>query len=221
MQDKSLIKQNIFQVIENESITKAIFYKKTGITRGILDQNNGISEENIAKFLASYPNVNPSWLLTGKGNMFLDDNNVESLIKPINTTVNVITYNHSAAASNVNDVFDITYATGSINIDKSMGVREGDIGIYALGNSMEPRIYSGDLLICRKTDDSIDNLNPNEVYVIGTKNQLVVKILKKSKENPKTHVSLHSYNTAQHEPFDMDKKRVLYTLKVIKIFADA
>lgn len=43
MQEKSQIKKNILQFIEYKGITKYDFYKKTGITRGVLDQNNGMT----------------------------------------------------------------------------------------------------------------------------------------------------------------------------------
>lgn len=69
MQKKSLIKQNILYFIEYKGISKYKFYQKTGITRGILDQDNGMSEENTAKFLAYFPEVSPEWLLTGNGDM--------------------------------------------------------------------------------------------------------------------------------------------------------
>ena len=69
MQEKSLIKQNILQSVDFKGIAKCKFYQETGITRGILDQNNGMSEENTSKFLAYYPEVNVEWLLTGKGSM--------------------------------------------------------------------------------------------------------------------------------------------------------
>ncbi|MFV0500035.1 MAG: transcriptional regulator [Bacteroidales bacterium] len=69
MQEKSLIKKNILQYLEIKNITKYEFYQKTGITRGILNQNNGMSEENTAKFLAYFKEINPEWLLTGKGPM--------------------------------------------------------------------------------------------------------------------------------------------------------
>lgn len=69
MQKKSLIKQNILYFIEYKGISKYRFYQKTGITRGILDQDNGMSEENTAKFLAYFPEVSPEWLLTGRGDM--------------------------------------------------------------------------------------------------------------------------------------------------------
>ena len=69
MQEKSPIKKNILQYIEYKGISKYKFYQKTGITRGVLDQNNGMSEENTARFIAQYPEVSTDWLLTGKGAM--------------------------------------------------------------------------------------------------------------------------------------------------------
>lgn len=73
MQKKSLIKQNILQYIEYKNISRYKLYQETGITRGVLDQNNGMSEENTAKFLACFGEVNPEWLLTGKGSMLKAD----------------------------------------------------------------------------------------------------------------------------------------------------
>ena len=51
-QEKSLIKQNILLYLAKKDVTPYEFYKKSGVTRGILQQNNGISEDNIARFLA-------------------------------------------------------------------------------------------------------------------------------------------------------------------------
>jgi regulator of replication initiation timing len=74
-QEKSLIKQNILLYLQKIGITPYECYKRTGITRGILTQKNGISEENIAKFLAYYTDINVEWLITGQGNMFKDKPN--------------------------------------------------------------------------------------------------------------------------------------------------
>jgi len=73
MQEKSLIKKNILQFLEKQNISKYQFYKETGITRGVLDQNNGMSEENTAKFLAYYTNINVEWLITGNGPIFKNE----------------------------------------------------------------------------------------------------------------------------------------------------
>lgn len=55
------------QYIENKGISKYKFYQDTGITRGVLDKESGISEENIAKFIAYAPEVSLNWLLKNEG----------------------------------------------------------------------------------------------------------------------------------------------------------
>jgi hypothetical protein len=72
MQEKSLIKKNILQYLDLKGITKYKFYQNTGITRGVLDQNNGMSEENTTKFLAYYKDVSAEWLIMGTGSMLKD-----------------------------------------------------------------------------------------------------------------------------------------------------
>lgn len=72
MQEKSLIKKNILKYLDYKGITKYNFYQKTGITRGILDQNNGMSEENTTKFLVCFPEVSPDWLILDIGPMLRD-----------------------------------------------------------------------------------------------------------------------------------------------------
>ena len=67
---KSMVKQNILQIIEIKGLTKYDFYKKTRITRGVLDQNNGMSEDNIARFLAYFTDIDANWLITGEGSMY-------------------------------------------------------------------------------------------------------------------------------------------------------
>ena len=67
---KSIVKQNILQIIDIKGLTKYDFYKKTRITRGVLDQNNGMSEDNIARFLAYFTDIDANWLLTGEGSMY-------------------------------------------------------------------------------------------------------------------------------------------------------
>lgn len=69
MQEKSIIKQNILTYLRYKGLTLYKFYKDTGITRGVLTQNNGMSEENTTRFLDYFTEVSPEWLLTGKGSM--------------------------------------------------------------------------------------------------------------------------------------------------------
>lgn len=69
MREFSILKGRILQYLELKGITKYTFYKVTGIANGVLSQPNGISEDNLLRFLECYPDVNPSWLLRGEGAM--------------------------------------------------------------------------------------------------------------------------------------------------------
>ncbi len=63
----SSIKDRITEFIRYKGITKYKFYKETGMTRGVLESKSGITEDNITKFIAYYPNVNLDWLIKGIG----------------------------------------------------------------------------------------------------------------------------------------------------------
>lgn len=69
MREKSTIKENILKYLDFKGVSKYEFYQKTGVSNGVLTQKSGMSEENTLRFLSYYDDVNPEWLLTGKGEM--------------------------------------------------------------------------------------------------------------------------------------------------------
>lgn len=73
MRENSVIKERIIQYLDYKDISKYKFYQETGITNGILSQNNGISEENLLKFLSYYRDISVNWLLTGEGSMLIGE----------------------------------------------------------------------------------------------------------------------------------------------------
>jgi hypothetical protein len=82
LQDKLLnispVKQRILLFIDYLHISKREFYEKTGISRGTMDNNTGITEDTLAKLIATYKNINPSWLLIGAGDMLTIENSTPS-----------------------------------------------------------------------------------------------------------------------------------------------
>lgn len=68
-QEKSPIKQRILIFLTKKGMTPYEFYKQSGVTRGVLAQNNGISEDNLMRFISLFPEVNIVWLITGAGEM--------------------------------------------------------------------------------------------------------------------------------------------------------
>lgn len=99
-QEKSPIKQRILLYLKEIGVSMYDCYAKTGITRGILGQNNGISEENIARFLAYYNDISTDWLILGKGSMFRDSKIPEDtklgctpVVTPVSPAEESIIYN--------------------------------------------------------------------------------------------------------------------------------
>lgn len=74
MQKFSPIKQRILEYVDILNISKRKFYDKTGISRGTLESNTGITEDIMAKFINIYPEINIDWLVIGEGSMLKQDN---------------------------------------------------------------------------------------------------------------------------------------------------
>ena len=82
-QNFSPIKQRILQYVDYLGITKREFYRQTGISRGTLESNSGITEEIINKFLAVYKEISLYWLIHGSGEMIhKTKQNISSVAEP-------------------------------------------------------------------------------------------------------------------------------------------
>ena len=81
----STIKENILLFIENQRIVKEEFYNKTDIAasnfkgKGLKSEIGG---DKIVKILSVYPEINPTWLLTGQGSMLLEESPVPDPVVP-------------------------------------------------------------------------------------------------------------------------------------------
>ncbi len=72
----SPIKQRIIEYLDYKGYKKDDFFQKTDIARSNFSGNGAKSEiggDKLVKILTSYPDINPDWLLTGKGKMLRAD----------------------------------------------------------------------------------------------------------------------------------------------------
>lgn len=176
MQEKSLIKQNILSYLAFKGISTYAFYKDSGVTRGVLQQSNGISEDNIARFLAYAKDASPSWLLTGEGPMLKED------------TDNVVKVAKAEPSADGLPLVPIEAVAG-FNGDDMPGVRLEDCLRYVVpefaaagaeylirvsGSSMYPKYSSGDILACRRIQE-IDFFQWGKIYVIDSSQGAMVK----------------------------------------------
>jgi len=206
MQQISPIKKRMLETIENKGISKYQFYQNTGITRGVLDKETGISEDNIAKYIAYYPDINLEWLITGKGTMLKDGNtelkktitldNADYLRKhgipliPIEAMAGIgSNAEYSISENDIQDYFIIPQLKGL-----------ADCAFIVTGDSMAYTYLRGDYVICKKIYLDVDFIQWNKAYVLDTTQGTMVKrVLKCNREEFLTCVS----DNTSYDPFDI------------------
>lgn len=65
-------KTRLLEYLDYKGITKSEFYRQTQIKRGLLDSDKlsaTVPDTTIAKIIATYPDLNIIWLITGNGVM--------------------------------------------------------------------------------------------------------------------------------------------------------
>ena len=64
--------KRVLLFLENQGITRYRFAKEIGASRGFLDMSENMGTDKASKILNHYPQLNPEWLITGKGSMLRD-----------------------------------------------------------------------------------------------------------------------------------------------------
>ncbi len=204
MQNISLIKQKILQYLDFIGVTKYNFYQKTGITRGVLDKEGGISEDNIAKFIAYYPEINPEWLLTGVGNMIKSE---KAIVKHVSTD-----FNESIGIPLIPIDAMAGFEAGEMQIIDYEGERfvvptfkGAEFLIQFKGSSMYPKYSSGDIVACKKLCISDIFFQPNKVYVLDTEQGALIKRIDNAEDD--NYIILISDNE-KYKPFPLHKSKI-------------
>lgn len=82
----SILKRRLLEYLDFKGISKYECYKNTGITNGVLSQANGLSEDNLMRFLSYYTDISYQWLFAGNGSMLKqnvsNDKNLDNTLVP-------------------------------------------------------------------------------------------------------------------------------------------
>lgn len=161
-------KERIVQFIDYKGISKQSFFKETGLKRGFLDADKlqtSIPDVFVATIIATYPELNPEWLITGVGEMLRNTFLLQQTAKeggeivdfknrplPLVTTEEVAN-NHTGSWLHKNRGFCLPNFT---DVDFLFQVR---------GIAMYPRYNNGDIVVCRLSDDK-PVWQWNRIYVL-------------------------------------------------------
>ena len=225
-QEKSPIKQKILLYLTKKGISAYEFYKNSGVTRGVLSQNNGITEENIARFLAYAPDVNAEWLLTGNGEMLKQDFSIMQENFEKNAHEDVKNVAHPAQNSQEGiPLIPFSAMAGALKGEQTALEYEceryvvpafngADFLMPVKGNSMMPTYISGDIVACQRVPMSGLFFQWNKPYVLDTAQGAIIKRIKPGSD--KQHVLIVSDNK-EYDPFELPYEDIYAVALVIGI----
>ena len=217
-QEKSPIKQKILLYLAQKGVSPYVFYKESGVTRGILQQNNGISEDNIARFLAYAPDINIEWLMTGRGDM-LSTMQEKQQEKSISDEKTAFLTNTPTIGK---PYYDVDFLGGFNEIINSQviiprnnivvqGFERADLWCNVTGHSMEPKINPGDIIALRRC--TIEEVQYGEIYAVVLDNIRTIKILRRA-DDPNM-LRFVPINTTEYDAQDFPKSQIRYIFEVI------
>lgn len=167
-------RERFFEVTKSLELTDYRIYTDIeAITKNmIVKLRNGDVEEVSTKILVpfclAFPNVNANYILTGRGDMFLDEDREDVSVK----TLPRIPYDASAGSltSAVDGVTEVQCERAPV----VAVFPKYDFTIRVTGRSMEPMYFSGDEVACLRINES-RFLQWGRVHVLDTIQGVVIK----------------------------------------------
>ena len=136
-----------------------------------LKRNSDLGESAIVKIIDNCLDLNPQWLIMGKGQMLIDQEN--DIPKENQDYVNLIPLLPvSAQGGSFND---FVISVKNSDCEKIISpIKGADFAITVAGDSMTPEYPNGSILLIKKIDEKAF-IEWGKVYVLDTCNGTVVK----------------------------------------------
>ncbi len=188
------------------------------IVRAFLNENDKrVIDYHQARALCREYGVNEEYMIDGIGTPFgFDLPKVQDKRGGYDTPIGNILFTTSEA-----------FAGGSIDVGSSLPESQEFFSIPGLsgnglvafpinGNSMEPVILDGDIVICKEISSAHD-VRDNEIYAVKSNGSLWVKYVKRlhNHRGRVDRIRLISANYLEHDPFDEEVNEYTRLYKVI------
>ncbi len=214
---KTSIGDRLREARENKGLDQAALASKTGVVTRTLqrwEKSEQVPDGVMLMTIAKLTGVQPSWLLTGDGEMYpvperpVNVYPLPGALHRRNTLVDVPIIS-AVPAGKVNTIFHPDYAEDYVTID---GVK--DPGAFALrvkGNSMSPRIEDGDVVIVSPQTEA----RSGDICVIRVNGEDTLKKVKFEGN----YIHLIPLNP-EFDPVTVKRKEVNFVWKVVKLIKE-
>lgn len=216
-----MVSERVGQYMAKKGISFYAFENSIGASRGSISkavkEGKSIGSQVLENILSIYTDLNPTWLLTGQGNVFVDNEEILNN-KQIDTyklktdsyveNQQIPLYDIEAIAGLV-PLFQDSKSQDPIDHISIPHLPKCDGAVYVTGDSMYPLLKSGDIVLYKEIHDVANEIFWGEMYLLGIdmsgEEYVTVKYIQKS-ENPGC-VRLVSQNK-HHQDKDVELSKI-------------
>lgn len=201
VQDKQNNWQRLEAVISWANMSINYFARHIGLPRGenlyqIRRGNNGISKDVARRVVSRFPEISESWLLTGEGHMFANENLRGAQIPFYRVDVERFVTQTSKMTPDELIVFP--------------SLAECDMALLYMGDAMAPRIPAGSIVFLKQIDTQM--MIPGEEYVISTGKVITLRRVRATEDDSAWR--LESYNRERFDDWTLPKSEVLHVWRI-------
>lgn len=203
------IVQRLKKYLDFIDVSVSVAEKKINLSNGSLSKpfnaNTTIKTDTLEKFLNTYPELNPEWLLTGQGSM-LKEQVTEQVPVPVAMAI------ASKAGIPLIPIEAMAgYMAGGVQVLEYEAERfvvptfkGADYLIAVRGSSMYPKYNSGDIVACKHL--ALDTFFQwNKVYVLDTQQGVLIKRICEGPDD--LHILIVSENE-KYKPFKLHRNEI-------------
>ncbi|KQS52684.1 MULTISPECIES: S24 family peptidase [Flavobacterium] len=216
-----MVSERVGEYMAKKGISYYAFENSIGASRGSISkavkEGKSIGSQVLEKIISVYTDLNPTWLLTGQGNIFVDNeeilNNKQIEMYRLKTdsfveNQQIPLYDIEAVAGLV-PLFQDSKSQDPIDHISIPHLPKCDGAVYVTGDSMYPLLKSGDIVLYKEIHDVANEIFWGEMYLLGIdmsgEEYVTVKYIQKS-ENPGC-VRLVSQNK-HHQDKDVELSKI-------------
>lgn len=220
----SSTKERLQQFVEYLGISNRKFCKSIGVSPAyIATMVTGIGREKLRTIKETYPMINIDWLLTGEGDMIINDNTTPSA-----STGEINLINNLAPNVFDDGVFECGFPAGESGAITQESMKNvlivpnapSDVlYVRAHGNSMVSKdtnlsIPDGSFVAIRKLKTNI--IRWGEIYAVATRDGMIIKRILPDKES-EDKIRCISLNSEDYPEFKISKQDIIDMAIVVGI----
>ncbi|MBD5358117.1 MAG: LexA family transcriptional regulator [Bacteroides sp.] len=204
------VKDRLIRFLQAEKISNSEFARKMGLSTAYVGaMRKSMPEDKVTRLIELYPYLNRDWLLYGEGDMYRHLEEGKDVPEDLAAYV-VPLLPVEAYAGNLQ-----MWSEGVAlkDCEKIVAPMKGvDFAIKVSGDSMEPFVFNGNVMLIKKINDRafIPWGNP---LVIDTENGVLFKVVEPSPDG-KDFIEVHSYNP-KYKPFAIHRNSIFGLYRVL------